>query len=60
MLSNLENFAANNNSTLKGQVESQDAVIKRIQSKLIDTESLRDDFSKALEIREKKVDNLNE
>jgi len=60
MLSNLENFAANNNSTLKGQVESQDAVIKRIQSKLIDTESLRDDFSTALEIREKKVDSLNE
>lgn len=41
-------------------MESQDAVIRKFTNKIIESESIRDEMHEALDIREKKIESLEE
>lgn len=56
----LESLVSSNSQGVKGSIESQDAVIRKLQNKVIEAESIREEMHKALEIRELKVKNLDE
>ena len=60
LLTQLETIVSSNSQSVKGSIESQDAVLRKIQNKVIEAESIREEMRQALDIRDLKVTSLDE